>query len=226
MKKVILMILVIFLLVPSLVCTAAGGNVIYSGNAGDFIFLPGSEYSPTDLFSGFKDVMPGDRLTQEITVKNLADSTVSEEIFLRCFGADEDSKDFLSQLKMYVIYGDSEIFGDTAEKAFALDKPVSLGVFHSLESADIRVVLEVPGELDNRYASQIGRLKWEFSIREFRHDQQSDDTGRSDTSKDSSGQKEPVPTGDDTPYAAYLTVAVLMTALIAVLWKKSPDREQ
>ncbi len=225
MKKVIVMILVMFLFLPSLTGTAAGGNVIYSGNAGEFIFLPGSEYSPTDLFPNFKEVMPGDRLTQKITVKNLADNSVDTEILLRCLGADEDSKEFLSQLKMYVRQGDNALFGDTTEKAFALDKPVSLGMFHSLESADIEVILEIPTELDNRYASQIGKVKWEFSVREFRHDQKSNDTGQSDTSKDSSGQKEPVPTGDNTPLVIYLLIWTGMLSLTAVLWRKNSDRE-
>ena len=117
MKKIIVMILAIFLTVPSLMCAAVDGNVIYSGNSGEFIFTPGTDYSPTDLFHDMKNVMPGDRITQRITIKNLADRTVVTEIFLRCLGADEDSEDFLSQLRMYVRQGDSDI-DDIFDDAF------------------------------------------------------------------------------------------------------------
>ena len=73
MKKMtrlaIAMIMMFAVTIPVL---AKDGNVIYSGDSGKFIFEPGSEYSPTDLFPEFKDVMPGDTVTQKIVVKNNA----------------------------------------------------------------------------------------------------------------------------------------------------------
>ena len=234
MKKIITVILMIFLMMPSVMCNAVDGNVIYSGNAGEFIFAPGTDYSPTDLFHNMKNVMPGDRITQKITVKNLADRTVMTEIFLRCLGADEDSEDFLSQLRMYVRQGDSDIFSGTAEKAFALNEPVSLGKFRSFETSDIEVILEVPGELDNRYASQVGRLKWEFSLKELRYNQQSVEQS-SDVAKDSSvpfgsgvsevSQKEPVYTGDSASYTIYLFISAAALSLTAVLLKRDSGRK-
>ena len=77
MKKLITL-LVIFVVAFSSVLPvyAADGKVTYSGNAGNFVFEPGSEHSLTDLFPNFKGVMPGDTLTQKITVKNDADNKV------------------------------------------------------------------------------------------------------------------------------------------------------
>lgn len=46
------------------------GSVTYDGNAQSFVFLPGSDYSPSDLFPDFKGVMPGDRLTQTLRLRN------------------------------------------------------------------------------------------------------------------------------------------------------------
>ena len=49
---------------------AEGASVSYEGGAEQFVFLPGSDYTDTDLFDGFKGVMPGDTVTQKITVTN------------------------------------------------------------------------------------------------------------------------------------------------------------
>ena len=74
MKKIMFFVIfIISLMSTSLVCRAADGNVTYSGNAGEFIFSPGTEHSPTDLFDNFKNVMPGDTISQKITVKNNAE---------------------------------------------------------------------------------------------------------------------------------------------------------
>ena len=230
MKKVIVMMVMVFLLIPSVVCRAADGNVTYSGNAGRFIFAPGSDHSPTDLFPDFKGVMPGDRLTQRIIITNLADDTVETEIFLRSYGADGASEEFLSQLRLYVRTAGGDIIDDTAEKPFGLDKPVSLGRFRAYDTAELELILEVPEELDNKYASQVGKIRWEFSLIEMQNSQQSDEQSV-DVSKESSdeslvpSQSDTISTGDGTPYAVYIIISAAALSVIALLWRKHSDRK-
>ena len=54
MKKIITLLITLVLLLSSAVTVfAADGKVTYSGNAGNFVFEPGSEHSLTDLFPNF-----------------------------------------------------------------------------------------------------------------------------------------------------------------------------
>jgi LPXTG-motif cell wall-anchored protein len=189
---------------------AADSNVTYSGNAGSFIFAPGSEHSPTDLFSNFKDVMPGDSITQPITVKNAASNKVKVKIYIRSLGAHEDSVDFLSQLHLRVEKGEENtmayMFDAAASDTAQLSDWVCLGTLYSGGEVNLNVILEVPVTLDNKFQQQIGFLDWEFRIEEY--------------------PIEPTdpqpPTGDDTPLWLWggLMAASLLLLLFAA--KRKP----
>ena len=121
--KAIASLVMMLVLLLGLGATAyADGTVNYQGGAEKFVFLPGSSYTDTDLFDGFKGVMPGDTLTQTIEVRNRFLSTGSVRIYLRAVAHDEQSNplsanvaasgetvatmsDFLSQLHMEVWQG-------------------------------------------------------------------------------------------------------------------------
>ena len=95
MKKIFAFLCICVLLLSCITpVSAADGNVTYSGDAGQFIFTPGSEYSPTDLFPNFKDVMPGDSVTQTITVRNDASNKVKVKIYMRALGAHAEITEF------------------------------------------------------------------------------------------------------------------------------------
>ena len=153
---------------------AAEGKVIYSGDAGKFIFAPGSRYSPTDLFPNFKDVMPGDSIYQHITVKNDASRKVKVKIYMRALGAHEDSVEFLSQLRLRVAKSADNtmdyMFDAYAHETAQLTDWVCLGTLYSGGKVNLDVILDVPVELDNRYQQQIGYLDWEFMVKEFKID--------------------------------------------------------
>lgn len=144
-------------------------NVTYTGNSGQLIFEPGSEYSPTDLFANFKNVMPGASLTQKITVRNKADDKVKVKIFLRSLGStDEKFNEFLDQLTLTVRKGsDTPMFEAEADKTAGLTDWVCLGTLYSGGSLDLDVILDVPTTLDNTFQKLIGKIKWQFVVEEL-----------------------------------------------------------
>jgi len=161
----------VLLFTSSATVFAANGTVTYNGAAGEFIFAPGSDYSLTDLFPNFKDVMPGDSITQDITVRNDESKNVKVKIYMRSRGAHENSKDFLSQLNLRVQKdADNEMaymFDAAADETAGLTDWVYLGTLYSGGEVNLNVILDVPTTLDNDYKTMIGYLDWEFMIEEL-----------------------------------------------------------
>lgn len=172
MKKIITLLITFALLLSSTMTVfAADGKVTYSGNAGNFVFEPGGEHSLTDLFPNFKGVMPGDTLTQKITVKNNADNKVKVKIYMRSLGAHEDSVEFLSRLGLKVDKSEENemayMFDAAADEKAQLTDWVCLGTLYSGGEVNLDVTLDVPVQLDNEFQNKIGYVDWEFMIEEF-----------------------------------------------------------
>lgn len=197
MKKLLSLALCLLLLaVPAF---AVGANVTYSGNAGRFIFAPGSEYSLTDLFPDFKDVMPGDTLTQQITVRNDADNQVKVKIYLRSHGASEERYlTFLDQLHLTVQKAqDTPMFDASAAVSGDLTEWTYLGTLYSGGTVDLNVTLEVPVELENRFQDNYGEIVWEFAVEEL---------------PISEDDPKPPQTGDASKLSLWIVLLVLSTA--------------
>ena len=216
MKKIITVFIVLFVALSSVLPVyAADGKVNYSGNAGDFVFEPGSEHSLTDLFPNFKGVMPGDTLTQQITVKNNADNKVKVKIYIRSLGAHEDSKEFLSQLGLKVAKSEENemayMFDAKANETAQLTDWVCLGTLYSGGEVNLDVTLTVPVELDNEFQNKIGYLDWEFMIEEFPIE--SDDP-------------KPPQTGDNSHMGLWFALMLGSAAMLIILlfWRKK-DKE-
>lgn len=216
MKRLITLLIVCVIALSSVLPVyAADGKVTYSGNAGNFLFEPGSDHSLTDLFPNFKDVMPGDTLTQKITVNNNADNKVKVKIYIRSLGAHEDSKVFLSQLGLKVDKSDDNemayMFDAKANETAQLTDWVCLGTLYSGGEVNLDVTLTVPVELDNEFQNQIGYLDWEFMIEEF----PVEDT-----------DPKPPQTGDNSNLGLWFAIMLCSGAMLIILlvWRKK-DKE-
>ena len=165
-KWLMLLLTLSFLTVPAF---AADANVTYTGNAGSFIFSPGSAYSLTDLFTNFKDVMPGETRTEIITVRNDADNRVKVKIYMRSLGAtDERYVDFLNQLRLGVRQKEENpMFDAAADELDGLADWVCLGTLYSGGETDLEVALQVPTSLDNLFQKQYGEIEWQFMVEEL-----------------------------------------------------------
>ena len=225
LKTISALALVLVLLLGMSATAFAESKVTYEGGAEKFVFLPGSEYSETDLFENFKGVMPGDVITQEITVQNNYTKAEKVKIYLRAVLHDEQgnplseevakSEDvvsmqvFLSQLSMTVKQGDKVLFSASPDELDGLEKNVLLGTFPGKSYTKLVVELTVPIELGNEYANRVGEVDWVFTAEEVK--------------KDARPQ-----TGDDSSlllWAAVMTVSFLAAAVV-ILSIRSKNRWQ
>lgn len=196
MKKFLTICCALLLLACMSAGALAASSVTYEGGAEKFVFLPGSEYSDSDLFENFKGVLPGDTLTQKISVVN--DTTGKVRIYMRAEPINETDEAFLSQLGLTVEARSSEIFDAAASETAQLTKNTLLGTFNAKGKTELLVTLSVPEDLGNEFMGAAGTVPWTFIVEEIPEEDTPD-------------------TGDWFEMGAWIGAAVLLLAAIAVL---------
>ena len=217
MKKIISM-LISLLVLTAMTCglsisAYAAGTVTYSADSSKFIFEPGSSHSPTDLFTEYKGLMPGDSVRQDITVKNDSSYGVKVKLYVRSHGAHEDSVDFLSKLHLTVAKSENNemayMFDAAADQTGGMTDWVYLGTLYSGGEVNLILNLDIPIELGNEYQDAIGYIDWEFKAEELPIDP--DDP-------------KPPQTGDNSNLYLYAMLAsVSGIALVILIPKRKKD---
>lgn len=177
------------LLVMSFATTAfaADSSITFTGFSSGFEFQPGSEYTETDLFQNFKNVMPGDTVTETITFTNSATDCDFVNLYMRAEAHDETDNplspnvaeketvatmtEFLSKLSMKVWNGTELIYEASPDELDGLKTNRLLGTFRTGETATLKVELTVPIDLGNEYANRVGEVDWIFHVEAYNESQ-------------------------------------------------------
>ena len=212
-KNVVILLVVATMLCTFAVSANAEGKVTYSADADKFIFEPGSDHSPTDLFTEYKGLMPGDVVKQDITVRNDSED-VKVNIFVRSLGAQEGSEDFLSKLHLTVAKSEENemayMFDAAADQTAGMTDWVFLGTLYSGGEVNLVLNLEIPIELGDDFQDAIGYIDWEFKAEELPIE-----------------PDDPVKPGDSSNIIIYGIIALLsLFALFFFLTKRRKQPEQ
>lgn len=176
MKKMLSILMILLMLVGMIPAQASSAsNVLFVGGAENFVFLPGSVFTDSDLFANFKNVMPGDVITQRIIVKNNSGKKV--RIFLRAEPVDDKHREFLSHLNLQVTSKNEHVFDAAASQTAQLTENVPLGVFKTAGSTELTLTLTVPYDLGNEYMLATGIIPWTFTVEEYIDEEDTPHTG-------------------------------------------------
>lgn len=136
-------------------------TLVYDGSAHTLTVLHADD---TDLFPDFKDLMPGDTRTQEITLKAQqldGDAT----LWLKAEDGD-DTAQRLQHVTLSIYAGDRLVASGSAAGNDALQRGVELYQFHQDQSVALRVQLTVSTQAGNELAGTQQPLQWIFTVQD------------------------------------------------------------
>ena len=187
---------------------AKDSKVIYNGKADRFVFIP----KDTDLFQNFKGVMPGDAISQKITVSNTAKTSGELKIYLRAEAVDKKYEDFLSQLRLKVVQDDTaELFEAASSEQAGLAENVLLGSFKQGAKVELVATLDVPIDMNNEYQNALGEIIWVFTAEEIYYEDQENEVPK---------------TGDETNVVYYLVLGVASLVVVSILVYKDAKKKK
>lgn len=160
------LLLVLLLLTAMPMSARAEDNVSYQGQTNGIVFERNGA-AVTELFGGFEDVLPGDSLIETVSLKNNSPDGKSIRVYLRALGADAEGEAFLSQMRLTVRAGGTNLSQHTASQTGNLSDWVLLGELKKGEQQTLTLQLDVPLSMGNEYQEAIGIVRWSFQVDEI-----------------------------------------------------------
>ena len=168
-------------LVLSLSVPAFASSVTFEGKSQGFALDGHNQLTATDLFGNFKNLMPGDSVSETITIRNVARDCDYIKLYIRAVPHSDGGnppassyvnelenvasmEDFLSQLSMEVYQGSNRIYHGSPDELDGFRDNVYLGRYKKNQGTTLTVTLKVPAELDNEYAFRAGEVDWVFTV--------------------------------------------------------------
>lgn len=147
----------------AVVAATSDPSVIFNGitNKIEYInALPFGNNKPPDLFTNMKDMMPGDSVTEEITVGTKSVGNDKIRIHLRAQNPNEDYVKLVDTYGKWVNFsvknGKTTITGN-------LERGVLLGTFKNNEKTTVTVSLTIDKEAGNELENLIAEIDWVFT---------------------------------------------------------------
>lgn len=127
-------------------------TVYYDGNKKEFSLL---NVENTDLFTNFKEMMPGDIKEQEILFK-LENIKKNTKLFLKI--NNNENQEFLKYINMKIYINNVELRKN--------NEYVELGTFLEDSETMLKVVVEVPKEVGNEIQGLEQEMSWRIFVQE------------------------------------------------------------
>lgn len=156
-------VLVVGMAVPASAATT-GPAVMYNGSTREIEFQnawPFGENTQPDLFPNMKNLMPGDSVTQEITVGARKMGIDSARIWLR---AENPNEDYIKLVETYGQWVTLRVTNGTEEITGDLANGVLLGTFFGNRKTNVTVELAIDILADNNLQALVAEIDWVFTV--------------------------------------------------------------
>ena len=187
---------------------------------------------PGDFFTNLGTAMPGDILTDTITVSNTTDKTT--EILFRTSteGRTREQLAMLGEVKLAVALGNQILYSGTLDSA-ELGQNKSLGKLLPGQEGNMKFRLEIPAGWDNRMAQKKTDVTWIFTVNEEESEDVQEGSGKGNSGdsaslskKNTAGQKSgQVKTGDTSEWEIMFIFLAVSGSLIILIKVRKGGRK-